>query len=584
MSRIAFASALLLTAFVVLTARGSDQPLVPFVGPEGVAGRMLLSPALEPTVERARRISPDFAAMDAVTPGPRSLVLLDLFDDARLTARVDRVELRDLARYTWYGRVLAQDPGDWADEEAFGGTFVMAVEEDAVTGAVWLDDGRTFEIRHDATGQLWATELNQAAFAPCETGPEHCVHEAHEPRRRLAPGQSAAPRSGSSCPDDGSVIDVLVVYTPSARSVNGGTNGIVSLINAAVAATNNAFQNSQIETRIRLVHVAETNYIESDSNSTNLSRLRGTSDGHMDEVHGLRQQYGADMVALIHNGPGCGIAYLMTNLSPGFRTSAFSVTRHSCAVGNLTFAHELGHNLGSAHDRDNAGNALFSYSYGHRWVSTNGQTNRSVMAYSPGTRRPHFSNPNVLYVGTPTGIPQGQPGAADNARSINEAAFTAANWVQSVDPSEPVIVAGPQAQVLESGESLVFVTGAVGQEPLMYQWFRDGIVLVDDGRISGVSTPTLIVTNVTPADSGVYELLVGDNCGGEASATAQVTVNAPPCPADINGDGELNFFDLSAYLALFNAQDPAADLAEPFGVFNFFDVAAYLALYNAGCP
>ncbi len=56
------------------------------------------------------------------------------------------------------------------------------------------------------------------------------------------------------------------------------------------------------------------------------------------------------------------------------------------------------------------------------------------------------------------------------------------------------------------------------------------------------------------------------------------------CPADLTGDGALNFFDLAAYLDLFNTQNPAADLAPPAGVFNFFDLAAYLDLYNAGCP
>ena len=61
-------------------------------------------------------------------------------------------------------------------------------------------------------------------------------------------------------------------------------------------------------------------------------------------------------------------------------------------------------------------------------------------------------------------------------------------------------------------------------------------------------------------------------------------IEEPGCPADLTGDGELNFFDLALYLDLYNAQDPAADLAEPFGVFNFFDIAAYLDLYNAGCP
>jgi hypothetical protein len=57
------------------------------------------------------------------------------------------------------------------------------------------------------------------------------------------------------------------------------------------------------------------------------------------------------------------------------------------------------------------------------------------------------------------------------------------------------------------------------------------------------------------------------------------------CPADLAEPfGQLNFFDLAAYLALYNAQDPGADLAEPFGAWNFFDLAAYLTLYNAGCP
>ena len=56
------------------------------------------------------------------------------------------------------------------------------------------------------------------------------------------------------------------------------------------------------------------------------------------------------------------------------------------------------------------------------------------------------------------------------------------------------------------------------------------------------------------------------------------------CAADLTGDGLLNFFDIAEYIALFNAGDPAADLAEPIGTLNFFDIAAYIALFNAGCP
>ena len=55
------------------------------------------------------------------------------------------------------------------------------------------------------------------------------------------------------------------------------------------------------------------------------------------------------------------------------------------------------------------------------------------------------------------------------------------------------------------------------------------------------------------------------------------------CPADLNGDGELDFFDVSTFLGLFGAQDPRADFTND-GAFDFFDVSAFLAAFNAGCP
>lgn len=74
-----------------------------------------------------------------------------------------------------------------------------------------------------------------------------------------------------------------------------------------------------------------------------------------------------------------------------------------------------------------------------------------------------------------------------------------------------------------------------------------------------------------------------DDAAAIDSGSAYLFFTQPPCPADLTGDGVLNFFDLAAFIALYNANDPAADLAAPFGVFNFFDLAAYIASYNAGC-
>lgn len=55
------------------------------------------------------------------------------------------------------------------------------------------------------------------------------------------------------------------------------------------------------------------------------------------------------------------------------------------------------------------------------------------------------------------------------------------------------------------------------------------------------------------------------------------------CPADLNGDGQLNFFDVSAFLSAFSNQDPAGDFNGD-GSYNFFDVSAFLAAFSAGCP
>ena len=62
-----------------------------------------------------------------------------------------------------------------------------------------------------------------------------------------------------------------------------------------------------------------------------------------------------------------------------------------------------------------------------------------------------------------------------------------------------------------------------------------------------------------------------------------VFVGIVGCPADLTGDGVLDFFDVSAFLAAYSSMDPAADFTGD-GIFNFFDVSAFLGEYSAGCP
>ena len=55
------------------------------------------------------------------------------------------------------------------------------------------------------------------------------------------------------------------------------------------------------------------------------------------------------------------------------------------------------------------------------------------------------------------------------------------------------------------------------------------------------------------------------------------------CPADLTGEGDLNFLDVSAFITAFGMQDPVADFTGE-GSFNFLDVSAFLAAFGEGCP
>ncbi|PCI07489.1 hypothetical protein COB72_10105 [bacterium] len=61
------------------------------------------------------------------------------------------------------------------------------------------------------------------------------------------------------------------------------------------------------------------------------------------------------------------------------------------------------------------------------------------------------------------------------------------------------------------------------------------------------------------------------------------SLGATSCQADLNGDGELNFFDVSAFLNAFAAMDLVADFTGD-GMLNFFDVSAFLNAFAKGCP
>jgi len=71
---------------------------------------------------------------------------------------------------------------------------------------------------------------------------------------------------------------------------------------------------------------------------------------------------------------------------------------------------------------------------------------------------------------------------------------------------------------------------------------------------------------------------IGDELPSDVFAAVE------PCPADLNNDGAINFFDVSSFIALFMDGDPRADFESSDNALDFFDVSAFIDQINIGCP
>ena len=134
-------------------------------------------------------------------------------------------------------------------------------------------------------------------------------------------------------------------------------------------------------------------------------------------------------------------------------------------------------------------------------------------------------------------------------------------------------------------------TGATGAVCLPDGSCADGLTQDDadllGGQFRGVGTLCADVACVgacfVPSTGNClqFDKATCDAIGGQWQGPGTTDCNA--CPADLTGDGKLNFFDVSAYIGLFNKGNAGADINDD-GDLNFFDVSAYLQLFNQGCP
>ncbi|MFV1884813.1 MAG: zinc-dependent metalloprotease [Balneola sp.] len=239
--------------------------------------------------------------------------------------------------------------------------------------------------------------------------------------------------------DDSVTIDLMIVYTNAAEtwaSTSSGFGDINGVIAQSMNLSQTALNNSGIGINLRLVTTHKTTYNEETDGTdseTRLDRFTENNDGFMDEVHGMRNTFGADIMALfvkIDDTGGLGWRLSSSGGNPGF---GFNLNRVQQVADTFTLIHEVGHNMGNAHSRTQSSSAasdaggLFHYSAGFQNTVANYHT---VMAYGGASAQqeaPFFSSPNLSYLGTPTGQ-NSSTVPTDNARSMREIKRTISNY------------------------------------------------------------------------------------------------------------------------------------------------------------
>ncbi|MCL2065500.1 MAG: leucine-rich repeat protein [Candidatus Cloacimonetes bacterium] len=400
-----------------------------------------------------------------------SNIALSFFDDALYTAEIQRASINDGGRTVITAKI---------NESLFGYT-IITVSDNAITMLAKIHENDEFffaSVKHGEAfiGQMRLSKMQEDVL-PCAVCEEDHDIDTHHRNDNNFPIYD---------PNEEVTIDLLYVYTPAAElwALNSSTvTDIHHLIDITLATSNLIMENSNTGVTFSIVYRHLTDYIETDSN-TDLVRIRTPNDGYMDEVHDLRDNYYADMIVFLADITYVGGEASVLNSFYGFYPDWLATSINAVQMASSTYVvtHEIGHNMGASHHRNQNSHhgpntALGNYTSG--WRGTiEGTMRASVMTYENGSefpdgthalRIPYFSSPLTTVYGTVIGDVE----LMDNARVIRETKGVTSRYREPQQYDGNIVI---DIGASNSSSSSIFVEYLVQDNITQNLYYQDELV------------------------------------------------------------------------------------------------------------
>ena len=382
-----------------------------------------------------------------VREGHPAQVRLNLWPDAQFATVFERAS-RTSAGYSLSGRLAGKPHG----------ATTLVINGETVVGTVWTPSA-LYDIR-TVNGVQLLREVDVASL-PRLAAPVVWGWASRRGWGRQSQLSDAGARAGAE--DDGSVVDLLVLWTAAAAKHAGGTENVKALIDLGVAAANDAYARSGVNFRLSLAGSEQTGFPDWDDSFAQPFGLsieeqeawEAALGAKWEEVFSVRDRVGADITTIVMEMPFGGYANLMHELSPEFEELAYNFVSVERVAYN-TLAHEIGHNMGLQHDRHvNPLGGAFPYSHGYVnqrafdpgapldscWVTIMAYLDQCGLGgHRLAVRIPYFSNPDQRYPtvgGDPLGVGENSEftdarGPANAVASLNKARRVVANFRPSL--------------------------------------------------------------------------------------------------------------------------------------------------------